>query len=280
MLNGASTALRRQLTRPFSTTNARNATRLSTVHRGTAFEEKSLKVLEEHLSMSLKRVGGKEDGGIDLVGWWWLPPLTSGTEPTGTPNASALDLQPRSRVRVIAQCKAEKKKMGPQYVRELEGVMYRFMAMSKTVLPGPSAAGLDGSSPIDTSQQQNQFPLVALLISQSQFTKSALLRAQSSPIPFFLLHIPSSEGLPEETDDAAHPIGSAVWNPALAGTRGLLGGQMEVRWERSINGGGRPGLWWESKRVNSWTPSASSTEIVDADLGSELISLPQAADGA
>ena len=32
----------------------------------------------------------------------------------------------RRRIKVIAQCKAEKKKLGPKYVRELEGVLHHY----------------------------------------------------------------------------------------------------------------------------------------------------------
>jgi hypothetical protein len=46
---------------------------LSTVHRGTAFENRALSLLTEHMSMSLTRVGGSNDGGVDLIGWWWVP---------------------------------------------------------------------------------------------------------------------------------------------------------------------------------------------------------------
>ena len=46
---------------------------LSTVHRGTAFEYRALALLTKHMSMSLTRVGGSHDGGIDLLGWWWVP---------------------------------------------------------------------------------------------------------------------------------------------------------------------------------------------------------------
>ena len=46
---------------------------LSNVHRGTAFEKRSLELLQSTMSMSLTRVGGKSDGGVDLLGWWWLP---------------------------------------------------------------------------------------------------------------------------------------------------------------------------------------------------------------
>jgi hypothetical protein len=50
------------------------ATALSNVHRGNEFERRSLRLLRQNLSMSLTRVGGKADGGVDLIGWWWLPP--------------------------------------------------------------------------------------------------------------------------------------------------------------------------------------------------------------
>ncbi|KIJ63758.1 hypothetical protein HYDPIDRAFT_71022, partial [Hydnomerulius pinastri MD-312] len=62
--------------------------------------------------MSLRRVGGKSDGGIDLVGWWWLP-FSDSRYPDGLH---------RRRLRIVAQCKAEKKKFSPNYVREMEGV--------------------------------------------------------------------------------------------------------------------------------------------------------------
>jgi Protein of unknown function (DUF2034) len=52
---------------------------LSTVHRGTAFEKRALALLTEHMSMSLTRVGGSYDGGVDLIGWWWVPHESSAT---------------------------------------------------------------------------------------------------------------------------------------------------------------------------------------------------------
>lgn len=170
-----------------------------------------MRLLQANLSMSLNHVGGKSDGGIDLQGWWWLPFAQSAfTDPTH-----------RQRVRVFAQCKAEKKKIGPKYIREMEGVLHRYL--------------------------NDMDPLVALFISESHFTKEALLRTQSSSIPFFLLHLPS-----EHEDN----IGSMVWNHALSGTNGLLQGKVEARWERCLDsdGVGRPGLWVQNQRAPSWVP--------------------------
>jgi hypothetical protein len=175
---------------------------LSAVHRGVAFEQRSLALLRAQLSMSLVRVGGKADGGVDLLGWWWLPA--------------------RRRVRVLGQCKAEKKKLGPNYVREMEGVLHRHL-------------------PADA---------VALVVSESPFSKATLLRAHSSPVPFFLLHLPPR---PEDAPAGSH-VGSAFWNPALAGTDGLLRGEVQLRWERQLDGGGRPGLWTGDTRLENMIP--------------------------
>ncbi|KAJ7592976.1 hypothetical protein C8J56DRAFT_929990 [Mycena floridula] len=205
--------------------------RLSTTHIGTAFEHRCLNILQNNLSMSLTRVGGKSDGGIDLLGWWWLPELQRATEP----------LQ-RKRIRILAQCKAEKRKMGPHYVREMEGVLYRYMSKSDS---------------------EHADPTVALLLSQSAFTKETLLRANSSPVPMFLLHIPiAAEPIPTEGQDelpAGH-FGSAVWNAALGSEKGLLKGQVEARWEwpQDGNGIGRPGLWFQGKRLGNFSPSEVS----------------------
>ena len=221
---------------------------LSTVHRGTAFEERSLKLLRDNMSMSLRRVGGKEDGGIDLLGWWWLP------DPSGSANS------PRRRIRVLGQCKAEKKKASPKYVRELEGVLHRFLPSIQHRWVNPIMA------------PSTHDPVVALLISESSFTQSTLLRAMSSPIPFFLLHVPPSEESASEIEaERIENIGMAVWNSALGGTHGVLEGRMEVRWERELsNGTGRPGLWWERERLSSWTPDATSSAMTDLDEELEL----------
>jgi hypothetical protein len=196
--------------------------------------------------MSLRRVGGKSDGGIDLLGWWWLP----------TNGSSAVNA-PRRRLRVLAQCKAEKKKTSPKYVREMEGVLHRYMSLEKRpVIPA------EVTLPTDPAFQAAQYPLVALLISESPFTKSTILRAQSSPVPFFLLHIPPMVE-PSNDTPIEQVIGAAIWNPALAGTWGLLGGQMETRWERAPAGGGRLGLWWNGQKLRSWTPDSSESDELD-----------------
>lgn len=221
--------------------NARRS--LATVHRGLAFEERSLSVLRTDMSMSLKRVGGKADGGIDFFGWWWLPH----DSPNNEPYSSVLH---RRRIRVIGQCKAEKKKSGPHYVRELEGVLYRFLTQKS-----------EQSAIFVVEEGADAPPTVAVLVSQSSFTKSSILRANSSKIPFCLLHLPQidrSDLDSEDVDELPGKLGSVWFNPALCGPKGLVKGRVEVRWERHLEKlGGRPALWWDGVRLPSWIPEPS-----------------------
>jgi hypothetical protein len=240
---------------------------ISTVQKGTHFEIRSLELLQKHLSMSLRKVGGKSDGGVDLMGWWWVPLLSSSSSPRPTSSSDGItgresdgesDVR-RRRVRVFGQCKAEVKKLGPNYVREMEGVLHRYI------------------HPVGSSQSTLlASPTVALLISQSSFTRSAILRAISSPIPFFLLHLPD-ERKPSQTsngikvdDEDVDEIGAAIWNPALGGPNGVFGGEIDVRWERSSTGGsvGRPGLWWKGTRLKNWLPDEFGGDW-DEQLNSE-----------
>jgi len=229
----------------FLSTGSSSARRtIPSVFRGTEFEQRSQRVLQNHLSMSLRRVGGKSDGGIDLMGWWWLP----------APGANADDIPRRRRLRILAQCKAEEKKVGPKYVREMEGVLHRYVSLS---LPSDTQPLSPHSS--------HQFPLVALLVSESPYTLSTLLRVQSSPIPFFLLHLPPQENQAAAADSEEQWAGTAVWNSALSGAQGLLRGEMETRWERSPDGLGRPSLWWRNQKLKNWIPEKDPLDLENPD---------------
>ncbi|PVH82677.1 hypothetical protein DL98DRAFT_414469 [Cadophora sp. DSE1049] len=73
----------------------------STTYVGTHYEYAAQSALER-LGMTLKRIGGKSDYGIDLLGTWSLP---SAAEP----------------LKVLIQCKAFARKIEPSQARELEG---------------------------------------------------------------------------------------------------------------------------------------------------------------
>ncbi|KAN0127217.1 Protein of unknown function (DUF2034) domain containing protein [Lactarius tabidus] len=208
---------------------------LSAVHRGTAFENRALSLLSEHMSMSLTRVGGSNDGGVDLIGWWWVP----GCEKTYPEKHGEWSLANRRRLRVLAQCKAEKRKMGPGYLRELEGVVYRHAATASRDPPHH-----DVPTPTEA-------PPVALLVSESAFTRGCLLAANASHLPFLLVHLPPSE---------PGKLGAIFGNPALVSAKGVLRGELEIRWEHGVPfvGNGRPRLWWQGRPLPSWTPDADA----------------------
>ena len=96
------------------------AVRRSTVGIGRAFEQHALAWCNGALHMSLRPVGGKGDGGVDLRGWWYLPRAAATAGAAITTGEGGGDWR---RLRVVGQCKAERKALGPRAVRELEGVV-------------------------------------------------------------------------------------------------------------------------------------------------------------
>lgn len=235
---------------------SRHASKLSAVHRGTAFEQRSLQLLQAHFSMALRRVGGRSDGGIDLVGWWWLPFATE-SDPVRRPGALPdTDGLLRRRLRVLAQCKAEKKKFSPKYVREMEGV-WHLQSRSSASLSPPS-------SPARESIASAAYPTVSLLLSESPFSQSTVLHAYRSTVPFLLIHLPcsfpSSESSTTPSSAGDTDIGTVCPNPTLTD----LVKPLSFRWERNPSAGhptetdtsigGRPGLWWQDRKLGSWAP--------------------------
>jgi hypothetical protein len=73
----------------------------STVYTGTHYEYTAQASLER-LRIKLKRVGGRSDYGIDLLGTWTLPSKASP-------------------MKILVQCKARAVKPTPSEIRELEG---------------------------------------------------------------------------------------------------------------------------------------------------------------
>ncbi|KAJ3770185.1 hypothetical protein FB446DRAFT_176763 [Lentinula raphanica] len=238
-------------TRSYAETTNATLQNTSTVFRGTSFEKRCLHLLEAHLGMVLRRVGGKEDGGVDLNGWWWLPDVVVNTDeplqypaaispsPSGADDVLQLksDSKPPTfnRIRIIAQCKAEKKKIGPKYVRELEGVVWRYMASEKNVHLRNFDQDLAGNE--DTAVSKEPTPVVAVFLSESPFTKSTILRAMSSRVPLLLIYVPplakeqtkNGHSLEDESSFVSSP-GSCIYNPALGASGGLFKGELEVRW--------------------------------------------------
>jgi len=88
--------------------------------------------------MSLTQVGGAGDGGVDLRGWWTIPGSScSSSSSSSSRSGSAIGSTGTGvrHLRVLGQCKAERKALGPRVVRELEGVMAHQRGMSPFTLP-------------------------------------------------------------------------------------------------------------------------------------------------
>ena len=222
--------------------------------------------------MSLGRIGGPSDGGVDLQGWWWLPPLPG--LPVSKGHLAASMMNPtkvtelgrniadagRRRVRVLAQCKAESKPLGPHYIREMEGVLYGYLV---SLLKSCSHHGVvsDGSAiDISSSRPTQLYPTIGMVVSQSAFTKSSIHRAMASSVPLLLMHLPPLGGAGMEGsagERAEAHAASLQWNPALGSDSGLFGGNLEIRWERESTGeaeGGRPFMYWKGRRLENWIP--------------------------
>lgn len=217
----------------------------------------------------------------------------------------------RRRLRVLAQCKAEKRKMGPAYLRELEGVVYKYATgttagTTTSKLPHPSESESESprvpqaidradEDPNSTPITSKEPPPIALLVSQSPFTRHCLLTAHASPLPFLLVYLPplpppsslSDSGGGGGGSSSSSDIGTIFGNPALISAKGVLGGELEFRWEHGggdgggvpsspqpsqpsqssemLGGSGRPRLWWQGQPLPSWTPEAGAVADVDRD---------------
>jgi len=203
---------------------------MSTVERGTTYEEHVKAFLQNTFpKMDLMRVGGANDGGIDLTGWWWSP-LKRKEKDEG---------KSMERIRIAVQCKSEARKLGPRHVREIHGMMITRKIDSDVDVISPSV--LD-SLPLQI-KTESTVPSMAILASSSGFSKQCILQAFSAPFPLLLIHLlfpdqdqkqqpfsSSSSRLDRNSISFAHP--TIVANDALL--NGLLQSQLEVRWSSSI----------------------------------------------
>jgi len=232
--------------------------------------------------MSLKRVGGAGDEGIDLTGWWFVPSHLQHHRRYLNESDKSLNVLPGidgnskkagitegvKRLKVIGQCKAEAKPLNGRAVRELEGVMaHLYGTVNQTPLmhrysisqhrPGRSLfqTPSDLSIYIGDSKHDNepeaQFPALSILSSQSGFSAAATTRALRSPTPMLLLHLPGGRPV-EESDEEGEEnmiVNGAFMNPALGAHNGLLGGLLDLRREELDGGGCRYRFWYDGRPI-------------------------------
>lgn len=89
-----------------------------------------------------------------------------------------------------------------------------------------------------------------------------MIHATRSSTPLLLVHLPGGQHSTElEPDTGEIAVEGAIWNTALGGPSGLLGGEMELRREILDESGrdevtgdakvfSRVGLWFNGKRFN------------------------------
>ncbi|KAG0323060.1 hypothetical protein BGZ99_002954 [Dissophora globulifera] len=121
----------------------------STLYRGTLFEYQTQEILRKHLGIYTQRSAGNNDLGVDLRGTWFLP-LSASPQPGENVR----------HLKVIVQCKMSSTKIGPKFVRELQG-----------------------------SLSYETQPTMAILAISSDFTKRALLPYAKSLWPMALVVI-------------------------------------------------------------------------------------------
>ncbi|OKL57591.1 hypothetical protein UA08_07272 [Talaromyces atroroseus] len=152
-----------------------NVPEISTTFVGTRYEYTVQSSLRR-FAFDLTRIGGRDDAGIDLVGTWHIP----GRE--------------YAPIRIVAQCKALRTKLGPNLVRELEGAFRH--------------------SPIGWRTTEK----LAMLISSREATKGVRDTLTRSPYPLFWMMM--------ESDGA---IKQVLWN-SKAEDLGLAALGVEARY--------------------------------------------------
>ena len=167
----------------------------STAYVGTYYEYTVQRALRR-LGFSLDRIGGRGDDGIDLVGTWHLPESLS-----------------RHPLRVIAQCKRLKNRLGPHIIRELEGAF--------TGAP----TGWQGGD------------IFGLLVSPREATKGVREAMAKSKYPMVWLLVESDLGGSRKEAEEYGRIRQVLWNQA-ATESGLEGLSVTLRYETSPSSGG------------------------------------------
>ncbi|BEI84955.1 hypothetical protein CcaverHIS002_0503560 [Cutaneotrichosporon cavernicola] len=184
---------------------------------------------------------GKSDGEKE-GGRVWKPPPPPGLKRDGTPGAR---IRP---FRVVVQCKAERRALGPRIVREFEGTLGHLAA------------------------QDARVPMIGVLSSQSGFSLASMEHAVRTRVPLLLLHLeggrpdeeaglddrpepePEPEPEPQPVDGGPTiPVTGAWWNASL----GTLLADAGIQLRREIVGGGtRVGVLTAGERMGRYGPPA------------------------
>lgn len=217
---------------------------------GTAYEALCARFLVRHFaSMRIKRCGGANDHGIDLLGSWALP------SPRISSPASFLPATPSSEVSaptglaylagypIIGQCKYHAKKVSPMTIRELEGCASRYLAQADCERPPSSESASVGS----LDSRGGYGPTLSFLFSRMGYSSKAIERATSSSFPLVLITLEMPEdGLSTPLSQAVSAVSGTEEQESFACTGMLvnpafhraIGRNLLVDWEIVVKGRG------------------------------------------
>ena len=128
----------------------------------------------------------------------------------------------------------------------------------------------------DDFKHDSHLPSIAILISQSGFSREAVSRALTSPAPMMLVHLPGGRSIPMPALDGEGPEGKGMkvngclWNTALSGDKGLFSDDLALR--REILGGESGDdkvteqwrVWYRGTRLGRVGPPLERTEDTKA----------------
>ncbi|KXG48351.1 Protein of unknown function DUF2034 [Penicillium griseofulvum] len=153
----------------------------SSVHVGTHYEYTVLRTLRRY-ALSLDRIGGRDDAGIDLVGTWHLP-----------------ERERERALRVLVQCKSLKVKVGPNVVRELEGTFRQAPVgwrTSETV--GVLVSPREATKGVRHTLARSAYPLFWMMIERDGTLKQALWNARAEELGIGPLGVETRYGTTED----------------------------------------------------------------------------------
>lgn len=153
----------------------------STVHVGTHYEYTVLQALRRY-ALSLHRIGGRDDAGIDLVGTWHLP-----------------ERERERALRTIVQCKSLKAKIGPNVVRELEGTFRQAPVGWRTdqtigILVSPREA----TKGVRDALARSTYPIFWMMIERDGTFKQALWNSRAEELGIGPLSVETRYGTASE----------------------------------------------------------------------------------
>ncbi|KAJ5387525.1 hypothetical protein N7509_010066 [Penicillium cosmopolitanum] len=137
----------------------------STVYVGTHYEYTVQATLRQY-ALSLHRIGGRDDAGIDLIGTWHLP-----------------ERERERAVRVLVQCKALKTKLGPNLVRELEGALRQAPVGWRTgQTAGMLVSPREATKGVRDTLARSSYPLFWLLVERDGVVKQVLWNSRAGEV--------------------------------------------------------------------------------------------------